>query len=108
MSGSMSQTVSSSSDIRQPGLELIKGHPLGEVSDDLGCPDPRRRPILPACPIDVLLSGHPDPPFILVLGNALASFRGQLDALRAETDACEKTSLSTAFSLTEREDMLGR
>jgi hypothetical protein len=58
--------------------------------------------------IDVLLSGHPDPPFILVLGNALASFRGQLDALRAETDACEKTSLSTAFSLTEREDILGR
>ncbi len=41
----------------------------------------------------------PQPPFMLVLGNdALASFRSQLDALRAETDAWEKTSLSTAFS----------
>ena len=40
-----------------------------------------------------------EPPFMLVLGkDALASFRGQLDALRAETDAWEKTSLSTAFS----------
>ena len=36
---------------------------------------------------------------MLVLGNdALASFRGRLDTLRAETDAWEKTSLSTAFS----------
>ena len=41
----------------------------------------------------------PEPPSMLVLGNdALASFRGQLDTLRAETDAWEKTSLSTAFS----------
>ena len=37
-------------------------------------------------------------PFVLVLGNhALASFRGQLDPLRAETDACKKTCLSTAL-----------
>ena len=36
---------------------------------------------------------------MLVLGSdALANFRSQLDALRAETDAWEKTSLSTAFS----------
>ena len=41
----------------------------------------------------------PEPPFILMLGkDALAGFRGHLDALRAETDAWEKTSLSTAFS----------
>ena len=40
-----------------------------------------------------------EPPFMLVLGkDALASFQGQLDALRAETDAWKKTSLSTAFS----------
>jgi NAD(P)-dependent dehydrogenase (short-subunit alcohol dehydrogenase family) len=40
-----------------------------------------------------------EPPFMLVLGkDALASFHGQLDALRAETDAWKKTSLSTAFS----------
>ena len=40
-----------------------------------------------------------EPPFMLVLGNdALASFRGQLDALRTETDAWQKTGASTAFS----------
>jgi NAD(P)-dependent dehydrogenase (short-subunit alcohol dehydrogenase family) len=40
-----------------------------------------------------------EPPFMLVLGNdALVSFRGQLDALRTETDAWEQTSASTAFS----------
>ena len=40
-----------------------------------------------------------EPPFMLVLGkDALTGFRGQLDALRTETDAWEKASLNTAFS----------
>ena len=34
-----------------------------------------------------------------VVTTPLASFRGQLDTLRAETDAWEKISLSTAFSV---------